>query len=70
VGYLAIVATPEGQVVIDGLERGDSPGEWELPVGRHIVEVRRVGWIPSVDTVDVTAGNRIRLRPVLLKVDQ
>jgi hypothetical protein len=69
-GELSIVATPDGMVLIDGVERGDSPGRWELPAGRHVVQVRKEGWHTWVDTVEITAGNSTRRSAVLRRVDQ
>jgi serine/threonine-protein kinase len=69
-GTLAIRSTPDGAVYIDGVERGESPGQWELAPGRHIVEVRRVGWITWVDTIQITAGNPLRTSPVLRREGQ
>jgi len=69
-GTLAIRSTPDGSVLIDGVERGESPGQWDLPPGRHIVEVRREGWITWIDTVEITAGNPLRRTPVLRREGQ
>ncbi len=68
VGYVSINATPWGKVWIDGTEIQDTPlAKYELPVGRHIVEVRREGYQTVVDTIMVTAGSVIRRRKTLLK---
>ncbi|MFQ5705205.1 MAG: protein kinase [Gemmatimonadales bacterium] len=71
VGYVSINATPYGTVWIDGIQIQDTPlARHELPVGRHILEVRREGYKTVVDTVMVTAGRVIRRQKTLVKEQQ
>jgi hypothetical protein len=67
-GLLTINADPFGSVFVDGMSIGDTPVvRYELPPGRHVVEVRREGYVTVVDTLDVVAGNPYRLQKTLLR---
>jgi serine/threonine-protein kinase len=67
-GLLTINADPFGSVFVDGVPIGDTPVvRHELPPGRHIVEVRREGYVTVADTLDVVAGNPYRLQKTLLR---
>ena len=68
VGFLTVDATPFGTVFIDKVEVGDTPvSRHALPPGRHIVEIQRVGYRSTVDTVTVTAGNTTIHRKALIR---
>jgi hypothetical protein len=51
------------QVLIDGAVVGVAPlpGPWALPVGQHKIEVRPAGQAPLVETVQVAAGQEVRV---------
>jgi serine/threonine-protein kinase len=67
-GLLTINADPFGSVYVDGVPIGDTPVvRHELLPGRHIVEVRREGYVTVVDTLDVVSGNPYRLQKTLLR---
>jgi Protein kinase domain/PEGA domain/zinc-ribbon domain len=67
VGYLTVGASPWGTVVIDGVEAGNTPlTRHELPPGDYVIQVRRTGYLTTVDTVSITAGNATILRKVLV----
>jgi hypothetical protein len=53
-------------VFIDGVNRGTMPNSFELPAGRHQVEVRKAGMKPFSDWFDLAAGER-RTRDVALE---
>lgn len=66
-GFLTINSDPFGTVYVDGVEVGDVPVvNQQLTPGRHIVEIRREGFHTAVDTIDVVAGNPIRLSKRLI----
>jgi Protein kinase domain/PEGA domain len=67
VGYLTVGASPWGTVVIDGVEAGNTPlTRHQLPPGTYRVQVRRVGYATTTDSVTITAGNGTILRKVLV----
>ena len=53
-------------VVIDGTSRGTIPNTFELPAGRHQVEVKKSGFKPFSDWFDLAEGER-RTRDVNLE---
>ncbi len=53
-------------VVIDGTSRGTIPNTFELPAGRHQVEVKKTGFKPFSDWFDLAEGER-RTRDVNLE---
>jgi hypothetical protein len=68
--HLDIDATPESgaagaEVFIDGVDRGTAPNSFELPAGRHQIELRKPGYKPFSDWLDVAEGER-RTRDVSL----
>jgi serine/threonine protein kinase len=66
-GFLTINSDPFGTVFVDGVEIGDVPVvNQPLSPGRHIIEVRREGFKTTADTVQVVAGNPIRLSKRLI----
>ncbi len=54
-----------GEVFIDGADRGTAPNSFELPAGRHQVEVRKAGFKPFSDWFDLAEGEH-RTRDVSL----
>ena len=69
-GFLNVGARPWGTVYINGIELRNTPvTNHELPAGRYIVEVRRVGYVTVIDTVEVTPGNPTRVNYVLIPGD-
>ena len=68
VGYVTINAMPFGTVWIDGVRIDDTPVvRFELTPGKHVIEIRRVGFRTVVDTVEITASNERRLTKVLVR---
>jgi serine/threonine protein kinase len=67
-GFLTINSDPFGTVFVDGVEIGDVPVV-NLPLrpGRHVIELRREGFRTAADTVEVVAGNPIRLNKRLTR---
>jgi outer membrane biosynthesis protein TonB len=60
-GRLTVQAQPFGRVFVDGRDIGDSPiANYELPVGRHILEIRKEGYQTVQDTVDIQVGATLR----------
>jgi serine/threonine-protein kinase len=60
-GSVTINATPFGTVFVDNALVGDTPVfAHELPVGQHVIEVRKEGYVTAVDTVTITAGQNLR----------
>lgn len=54
-----------GEVFIDGADRGTAPNSFELPAGRHQVEVRKPGYKPFSDWFELAEGEH-RTRDVSL----
>lgn len=59
---LDLQASPDGggagaEVFIDGADRGTAPNSFELPAGRHQVEVRKAGFKSFSDWFDWPKGN-------------
>ena len=63
-GFIAFAITPWGEIYVDGKKQGVSPPLQELQVspGRHKIEVRNTTFPAYVETVEVKAGARIRIR--------
>ena len=55
-----------GEVFIDGADRGTAPNSFELPAGRHQVEVRKAGFKSFSDWFELAEGER-RTRDVALE---
>jgi hypothetical protein len=53
-------------VIIDGTNRGTIPNSFELPAGRHQVEVKKSGFKPFTDWFDLGEGER-RTRDIVLE---
>jgi serine/threonine-protein kinase len=67
VGFLTIDATPSGVLLVDGREIGDTPRfRLELRPGAHTVEIRREGFKPYLESIQITVGN-VTLRRVTLQ---
>jgi hypothetical protein len=67
VGFLTIDATPSGLLLVDGREIGDTPRfRVELRPGAHAVEIRREGFKPYLESIQITVGN-VTLRRVTLQ---
>jgi len=67
VGFLTVGATPWGTVLIDGVEMGNTPlTRHQLPPGQYVVEVQRLGYQSTIDTVVITPSNSTILRKVLI----
>lgn len=54
------------EVFVDGADRGTAPNSFELPAGRHQVEVRKPGYKSFSDWFDLAEGER-RTRDVSLE---
>ncbi len=70
VAHLEIAASPDSgaqgaEVFIDGVDKGTAPNTFELPAGRHQVELRKDGYKPFSDWFDLAEGER-RTRDVSL----
>ncbi len=63
-GLLAFAITPWGEIYVDGKKLGVSPPLQEIQIGtgRHRIEIRNTSFPPHVQTVEVKAGERIRIR--------
>ena len=63
-GFIAFAITPWGEIYVDGKKQGVSPPLQEVQVspGRHKIEVRNTTFPAHVETVEVEAGARIRIR--------
>ena len=58
-GTLVVQSNPPGvPVFVDGKDYGQTPARFAVPVGPHILELRR-GGVPRVINVNVTAGAEI-----------
>lgn len=68
VGSLAVSAIPPSSaLIIDGIEQGGTDGDPVfLFAGSHRVEVRRPGFDQFLEIVDLRAGQRLDLGPVVL----
>ncbi len=63
VAHLDLRATSEGgaagaEVFIDGVDRGTAPNSFEMPAGRHQLELRKDGYKPFSDWLDLAEGER------------
>ena len=63
-GIVAFAIAPWGEIYIDGQRRGVSPPmrEVELSPGQYRIEVRNTTFPAHVQTVEVEAGGRIRIK--------
>ncbi len=59
------VPVAHAAVTVDGRDRGETPVEARLGAGRHIVEVRADGYVPSRVAVTLRDGALTRLTPRL-----
>jgi hypothetical protein len=46
-GIVRIASDPSGRIILDGKDRGSTPREFTMPVGRHRVRVERDGFAPA-----------------------
>jgi class 3 adenylate cyclase len=62
--FITFAVTPWGEIHVDGKIQGVSPPLRELQVspGRHKIEVRNTSFPPHVETVEITPGEKIRIR--------
>jgi hypothetical protein len=66
IGYLTVNADPFGNVFVDNRLAGETPiYTFRVPAGRHVVEIRREGYLTLVDTVLVGSGETVRINRVL-----
>lgn len=67
-GSLYLNATPWGEYSIDGKVMGNTPAIG-VPIspGRHLIEVRRDGYVPIQVWVDVTPGAKVQLTGLTLR---
>jgi len=67
--HLAVVTDPPGAtVLVDGTEVGSAPRELELAAGRHLVVVRRAGYVATERSITMVAGAQERLALRLLQL--
>lgn len=65
-GRLSVETEPVGaEVIVDGVVRGLTPLELELPYGRHVVRVERFGRQPAASIAEVAAGETARVASTL-----
>ena len=64
-GTLRITSKPASAVWLDGRHLGQSPGEFTIPSGRHIVELRRDGFLPAKREVHLVARRETELSVTL-----
>ncbi len=58
-GMVNVHVEPAGQVAIDGISLGVSPITVRRPLGKHLVEVTRVGWKPQRAWTAVATTTRL-----------
>ena len=63
-GFVSFAIAPWGEIYVDGQKRGVSPPmrELELSPGQYRIEVRNTTFPAYVQTVEVEAGERIRIK--------
>ena len=63
-GFVSFAIAPWGEIYVDGQKRGVSPPmrEIELSPGQYRIEVRNTTFPALVQTVEVEAGGRIRIK--------
>jgi eukaryotic-like serine/threonine-protein kinase len=66
-GRLRVITTRDGQaywavVHVNGIERGETPIEVELPVGMHLLRIERSGFKPIEKEVRIGPGERPEVR--------
>lgn len=67
-GTLYLNATPWGAFSIDGTEMGNTPAIGvSIAAGRHLIRVRRDGYVPVQLWVDVAPGTAVRLTAITLR---
>ena len=60
-GFVTVDARPFGTVFIDGTRIDDTPvSRHSLSPGRHVIEVRKEGYVTAVDTIEVSANETVR----------
>lgn len=57
------------QVFIDGQNQGQVPALVQVTEGRHLVEIRKEGFVAFSQWVEVKEGDRVTLNPVLKAVE-
>ena len=63
VAHLDISASPDSgaqgaEVFIDGVDKGTAPNSFELPAGRHQIELKKQGYKPFSDWLELAEGER------------
>lgn len=63
-GRVSFAIAPWGEIYVDGRRRGIAPplSELRLPAGKHVVEIRNATFPPHRETIDLGAGEAIRVR--------
>lgn len=65
-GTLSVTSKPKGFVYLDAQKRGEAPQELiNLPAGVHLLVVRRTGYAPFVQRVDVTSFRQEKVEAIL-----
>ncbi len=59
IGFIEVRTDSGGEVLIDGVLAGGAPGRFEVPAGRHALELRRKGARGQIREVEVRAGQTI-----------
>lgn len=65
---VTVASAPRAEVFLDSAPIGPEPIDREVPVGRHLVQVRTAGFQDFAQVVDIVAGQPTYLAPNLLKV--
>jgi hypothetical protein len=58
-----------GEVFIDGADKGTAPNTFDVPAGRHQVEVRKPGYKPFSEWVDLAEGEHRTRELTLLRAE-
>lgn len=63
-GRVSFAVAPWGEIYVDGRRRGIAPplSELRLPAGKHVVEIRNATFPSHRETIDLGAGQAIRIR--------
>ncbi|HEX9181335.1 MAG TPA: PEGA domain-containing protein [Burkholderiales bacterium] len=63
-GQVLLAVQPWGEIYVDGRLKGVSPPlrGFELPAGRHTIEVRNTTFPPYTEVVDLRADDTVRIR--------
>jgi hypothetical protein len=69
-GNLTVNASPWGQVFVDDRLIGNTPrADIELPAGQHTLRVSRAGFRTVTRTVQIRAGETLRITDIVLIPD-